>query len=150
MVTDGVMRDLLHVARWTGSARNRQPWRVAIVTARPERAELAFLGAYAAVLREAPIAVLLAIDVELGGADAEFDAGRFAQTLMLAEHADGLGSCPVSFFPHENARRATEIAGLTEPGGFEPPSLSDIPAVLSHQSVAGQLSPPAECPFRTS
>lgn len=107
--------EIVEVARWTGSARNRQPWRVMLVTDPAKRASLARLGAYASPLEQAPLVVLLAIDLALGGADAEFDAGRFAQSVMLAAHAQGLGSCPVSFFPAANIRMAAAMTGLREP-----------------------------------
>ena len=113
-IPDRVMRDVLNVARWTGSARNRQPWKVALITASSERTERACLGAHAAALAQAPVVVLLAVDREMG-ADAEFDAGRFEQSLMLAAHIAGLGSCPITFFPDGNARAATIFAGLAEP-----------------------------------
>jgi nitroreductase len=61
------------------------------------------------------VALLLAIETAAGGADAEFDAGRLAQTLMLAAAAVGLGTCPVTFFPDGNVVRATAIAGLAPP-----------------------------------
>ena len=114
-VPDDLIAEIIDVARWTGSARNRQPWRVAPVTDGERRAALARLGAYATFLSDAPLVLLLAIDRELGGADAEFDAGRFAQTLMLAAHAHGLGTCPVSFFPDDSIRAATAMAGLSAP-----------------------------------
>jgi nitroreductase len=38
-----------------------------------------------------------------------------AQTVMLAAHVRGLGSCPVSFFPEENIRRATALTGFSQP-----------------------------------
>jgi nitroreductase len=114
-VAPALVDELLDVARWTGSARNRQPWRGVVVTDLARRARLAELGAYAGHLAGAPLVVLLAVDVEGGGEDAEFDAGRFAQTFMLAAHARGLGTCPASFFPAENARRATALADLAAP-----------------------------------
>lgn len=114
-VSDAVVDELIDVARWTGSARNRQPWRVAVVTGAQPRAALARLGAYAAHLAGAPVALALAVDTEAGGADAELDAGRFAQTLMLAAHARGLGTCPVTFFPAANADAATRLAGFAPP-----------------------------------
>lgn len=108
---------ILEAARWTGSARNRQPWRVVAVDD-PERLEaLSRLGAYAQFVRGAPLALLLAIDRERGGADAEFDAGRLAQSIMLAAHALGLGSCPATVFPSENVAAATALAGLAAPWG---------------------------------
>lgn len=114
-VPDEIARELIETARWTGSARNRQPWRVALIADPQRRATLAGLGTYAGFLADAPLVVLLAIDHHHGGVDAEFDAGRFAQTLMLAAHAQALGSCPVSFFPSENVRVATAMTGLGDP-----------------------------------
>lgn len=106
---------IMEVARWTGSARNRQPWRLVTVDT-PDRLEaLSRLGAYAQHLRGCPLAVLIAIDRDSGGADAEFDAGRLAQSVMLAAHALGLGSCPVTLFPEANVHAATALAGLSAP-----------------------------------
>ncbi|MGE0028004.1 MAG: nitroreductase family protein [Thermoleophilia bacterium] len=111
-------RDLdrvLEAGRWTGSARNRQPWRVVVVRDPRARAELARLGAYAGHLAGAPVVLLLALDTAAGGTDGEFDTGRLAQTLMLAAAALGLGTCPVTFFPDANVARATAIAGRAAP-----------------------------------
>lgn len=112
-VSDRDVGRILEVARWTGSARNRQPWRFHTVRDQQRRAELSGCGAYALHLRGAPVVVLLALD--RSGADAEFDGGRVAQSIMLAAHALGLGSCPVTFFPRENAERVTGMLGLDEP-----------------------------------
>ncbi len=114
-VGDDLLDRILEAGRWTGSARNRQPWRVAVIRDVAPRRELSRLGAYAGHLRDAPVVLLLAVDTAAGGADAEFDAGRLAQTLMLAADAVGLGSCPVTFFPDANVRRATAIAGVAPP-----------------------------------
>jgi nitroreductase len=114
-VGDDVLDRILEAGRWTGSARNRQPWRVAVVRDAALRRELARLGAYAGHLAAAPVALLLCVDTDAGGADAEFDAGRLAQTLMLAAAALGLGTCPVTFFPEGNVARATALAGLGPP-----------------------------------
>jgi len=82
---------IMEVARWTGSARNRQPWRLITLETSSELTALSRLGAYAQHVRDCPLAVLIAIDRESGGADAEFDAGRLVQNVMLAAHAPGLG-----------------------------------------------------------
>jgi len=112
-VPDALVTRVLDTARRTGSARNRQPWRFAVVTAPDVRARLARLGAYAGHLAGAPVVVALGVDAR--HADAEFDAGRVAQTLMLAAHALGLGTCPATFFPGANAAAATTLTGFTAP-----------------------------------
>jgi nitroreductase len=108
---------ILEAARWTGSARNRQPWRLVVLDDPARLDALSRLGAYAQFLRGAPMALLIAIDRDAGGADAEFDAGRLAQSVMLAAHALGLGSCPATIFPAANIRAATALAGLSAPWG---------------------------------
>ncbi|MFC7345003.1 nitroreductase family protein [Saccharopolyspora griseoalba] len=112
-VSDDALREVLETARWTGSARNRQPWRFHTVRSAATRDELSRCGAYAVHLRAAPVVLLLALDHSWG--DAEFDGGRVAQNIMLAAHRLGLGSCPVTFFPQHNAERATAIAGRSAP-----------------------------------
>jgi nitroreductase len=111
---DAVAR-MLEVARWTGSARNRQPWRLAVVDD-PERLErLSRLGPYAQHLAGAPLAVVVGLDHALGGLDAELDAGRLAERLMLAAHALGLGSCPATLVGEERIAEATALAGFAPP-----------------------------------
>ncbi|MFC5835175.1 nitroreductase family protein [Nonomuraea insulae] len=114
-VTRDQVTAVLEAARWAGSARNRQPWRFVVVRDRGLLRELSLLGAYAGHLAGAPVAILLAVDATLSTEDAEFDAGRAAQNLMLAAHVLGMGSCPASFYPAANAGRATARAGLREP-----------------------------------
>ncbi|MYU22662.1 nitroreductase [Streptomyces sp. SID8352] len=114
-VTDEELRQVLEAGRWTGSARNRQPWRFVVVRSRAVRRELSGLGSYAGHLATAPVVVALGVDEDAGGEDAQFDAGRAAQNLMLAAHLQGLGSCPASFFPAVNADRAGRLCGLEHP-----------------------------------
>ncbi|MGW4029426.1 nitroreductase family protein [Streptomyces sp. NPDC004838] len=114
-VTDGELHAVLEAARWTGSARNRQPWRFVVVRDARVRRELSLLGSYAGHLALAPVVVALAVDEEGGGEDAQFDAGRVAQNLMLAAGAAGLGSCPASFFPRANADRAGALCRVAAP-----------------------------------
>ncbi|WP_245979270.1 nitroreductase family protein [Streptomyces diacarni] len=114
-VTDEELRQVLEAGRWTGSARNRQPWRFVIVRNRPVRRRLAELGSYAGHLAAAPLVIALAVDEVAGGEDAQFDAGRAAQNMMLAAHLQGLGSCPASFFPAAHADEAGALCEVAHP-----------------------------------
>ncbi|RBQ16755.1 nitroreductase [Spongiactinospora rosea] len=146
-VSQDQMTAVLEAARWAGSARNRQPWRFAVVRDRALLRELSALGAYAGHLAGAPVAVLLAVDATLSTQDAEFDAGRAAQNLMLAAHMLGLGSCPVSFFPAGNAETATRLAGFREPWhvrtgislGHPAPAAKGTPAIPQGRLPLGDL-----------
>jgi nitroreductase len=143
---------IAEAARWTGSARNRQPWRLVPLDDRAALVELSRLGAYAGWIAAAPLALLLALDHGTGGADAEFDGGRLAQSVMLAAGALGLGTCPVTLFPEKNAARATALAGLAPPwrvrtaiavGHPDPaPPPPGRPAIPRGRMAAGDLVQP--------
>ncbi len=113
-VPEDAVDEALEAARWTGSARNRQPWRFIVVRHAALRAELSRCGAYAQHLTGAPVVVALAADAG-AGADTEFDVGRAAQSLMHAAGRRGLGSCPATFFPDRNVRRAGRLLGVDPP-----------------------------------
>ncbi|MYW96150.1 nitroreductase [Amycolatopsis rubida] len=114
-VRDEQLHQVLEAGRWAGSARNRQPWRFVVVRNHDVRASLSRLGAYAAHLASAPVVIAIGVDEAAGGEDAQFDAGRAAQNMMLAAHSLRLGSCPVSFFPAANVDHATELCRLAPP-----------------------------------
>lgn len=98
-VDDAVLTQVLEVARWAGSARNRQPWHWTVCRDPHIRRELARSGPYAGFLTDAPVVAVLSVDGEAGGADAEFDCGRAAQQFLVSAHAVGLGACPVTLDP---------------------------------------------------
>jgi len=104
------VRELVETARWTGSARNRQPWRFVAVYDAERRRALSRLGAYAGHLADAPV-VLVILGPAERGLDTEFDIGRIAQSITLAAVEQGLGSCIVSLYPEENSRAAAALVG---------------------------------------
>ncbi len=106
------MRDILDVARWTGSAKNRQPWELVVVTDRAVLGELATLGQYAGHLAGAPCVIALVLDDSRGAP--WFDEGRLAQSLILAAWAHGVGSCIGSIFPLDNIARAKALLGIPD------------------------------------
>lgn len=118
-VSDHDVGRMLEAARWTGSARNRQPWRLVIVRSDEVRRELSNLGLYAQHVALAPLAVAIATDDESGGRDTAFDAGRLCQNLALAAHGLGLASCPVTLHPEENTERAARLLRLGPPWRVE-------------------------------
>ncbi|HEY6427450.1 MAG TPA: nitroreductase family protein [Acidimicrobiales bacterium] len=104
------VRSLVDAARWTGSARNRQPWRFVAVYDQGTRADLSRLGAYAGHLATAPVALVL-LSPTTHQLDTEFDIGRVAQSLTLIAADRGLGCCIVSLYPDENAESAARLVG---------------------------------------
>lgn len=105
------MADVLEEARWCGSARNRQPWRLFVVSTPEKRRALARCAPYGVHLADAPWVVVVGLDHDVGGRDTELDGGRLVETLTRACASRGLGSCPVTFFPHSAVSEVQTIVG---------------------------------------
>lgn len=93
-VPQEVLDDILKVARWSGSASNRQPWRLIVVREPATLAALAAVEGYVKHLAGAPLGIALVMD---GVAEREehevHDEGRLSERIMLAADAHGVGSC---------------------------------------------------------
>ncbi|RDI50789.1 nitroreductase family protein [Nocardia mexicana] len=109
-----VVEQIIDVARWTGSARNRQPWRFVAVTDPDVRQDLSRSGNFALHLADAPL-VLVLLSADNGFADTEFDMGRVAQSICLTAHEHGLGTCLTTFHPDDNVRHTARLVAA-EPG----------------------------------
>jgi nitroreductase len=107
-VTDGVLQNILEVARWTGSSKNTQPWHLVVVRERATLEILAKCGPYAGHIAGAQVAVALIME----NGNQRLDEGRLAQNLMLAAWAHGIGSCIGSLYPEANTRRAKDVLGV--------------------------------------
>jgi nitroreductase len=107
------LRDILEVARWTGSARNIQPWDLLIVH---DRATLLRLGTIPdgrgphLVNAGAGIALVMSGDLENPDFDT-YDEGRLSERIMLAADAHGLGSA-IGWFRGAAADQAKRILGV--------------------------------------
>lgn len=111
-VPQGVIDDLLAVARWSGSASNRQPWEVIVVRDRDLLRQLADCEGYAKHLAGAALGVVLVMAGEEGRADHEsYDEGRLSERLMLAADAHGVGSC-IGWLIEGGRERARELLGV--------------------------------------
>ena len=109
-IPDDVLLDVLDAGRWTGSAKNSQPWDLIVVKNRENLAALARCGRYAGHLAGATLAIALV----MGGDDVAtlLDEGRLMQNLMVAAWAHGVGSCIASIYPADNQQRARELLGI--------------------------------------
>jgi nitroreductase len=89
---EAVLRDILEVARWSGSAGNRQPWEFVVVRDRDMLSRLATLdGANAGHLATAAVGLAIVIRPEVPDLDA-YDEGRLAERILLAATAHGVGA----------------------------------------------------------
>lgn len=89
---EAILNDILEVARWSGSAGNRQPWQFVVVRERAMLKRLATIdGAYAQHLADAAVGLAIVIRPEAPELDA-YDEGRLAERILLAAGAHGVGA----------------------------------------------------------
>jgi len=99
---------LLDAGRLSGSSRNAQPWTFAVPTSGPRIAQLA--GAVYVPENVLQAGLVVAVLVR-GKGPVLFDAGRAAQSMLLAAWAEGLASCPNGI---ADALRAGEALDASE------------------------------------
>ena len=111
-VPQEVVDDILEVARWSGSASNRQPWELVVIRDPETLGALARLEGYAAHLSGAPLGIVLVMAGERA-AQETYDEGRLAERIMLAALAHGVGSS-IGWFVGDGRESAREILGIPE------------------------------------
>jgi nitroreductase len=111
-VAGELLDEILSVARWTGSAENRQPWRFLVVTDRSARRRLAAMVPNAPQIGRAPVAIAVVMPGDRAVLDA-FDEGRVVERILLAAAALSLGAA-VDWVPQEARAEAAELLGIPE------------------------------------
>jgi nitroreductase len=109
-VPDDAVEEILSVARWTGSAENRQPWRFVVVRSGETRAALAGLVPNARHIGTAPVAIAIVMPGDKGILDA-FDEGRVTERILVAATAMGLAS-GMGWVPKESREAACRLLGV--------------------------------------
>jgi nitroreductase len=111
-VPQSVLDDLLTVARWSGSASNRQHWAFIVVRDRDTLRGLSELEGYVRHLGEAALAIVLVMDGDPDRVEQEtFDEGVLSQRLQLAAAAHGLGSA-IGWFHGDGRQMVKDILGI--------------------------------------
>lgn len=103
----GAAERILNAGRLSGSSRNAQPWTFVVPEGRA-RVERLAESVYAPenLLRAALVVAI----VVRGKGPVSFDAGRAAQSMLLAAWADGIASCPNGIADEPAARAVLECA----------------------------------------
>lgn len=143
---------VLDAARMAGSAKNRQPVRVVVVTAHDDKVALKAGGDFAAWIDQAPVLVVFTVTADAGPRRL-FDVGRHAQNLMVAANAVGLASCPVTLHHEDEVRAVLGVPAEVEtpmlvslgwPEDTEPPPAIAGPRVgLDRYVMMGRWDPSA-------
>jgi len=109
-VSDPVVDDLLDVARWSGSASNRQPWELVVIRDRATLQALAAVDGYAGHLAGAPLGIVLVMAGERPDQET-YDEGRLSERIMLAAAAHGVGSS-IGWFTGRGPEQAKALLGI--------------------------------------
>ena len=105
-IPDDVRDRILDAGRISGSARNRQPWRFAVLDSRDLVEDVAETVYQPRNLLGARLVIAIVVQGNPG-----FDAGRAAQNMMLAAWNDGVTSCPNGM---PDPDRTAPLLGLEE------------------------------------
>lgn len=107
-----VLDDLLRVARWSGSASNRQPWEVIVIRDRETLGALSRVEGYAKHLAGATLGLALVMSGDPEREEHEiYDEGRLSERLMLAADAHGIGSC-IGWVINDGVAVAKDLLGI--------------------------------------
>ena len=111
-VPQEVVDAALEVARWSGSASNRQPWEFVVIRNRETLQALASVEGFAHHLAGAALGIVLVMASEQGQVEQEtYDEGRLSERIMLAAEAYGVGSS-IGWFTGSGRAAAKTILGI--------------------------------------
>ena len=109
-----VLQDVLEVARWSGSARNRQPWEFVVVRDRKTLESLAACEGRATHSANAALGIVLVMAGEPEFFEQEtFDEGRLFERISLTAASYGVASS-VGWFKGQGRGKAKEILGIAQ------------------------------------
>lgn len=102
-IRDEEVKEILDLARQSGSGKNTQPWEFIVVSDRERLSRLSTFGTYTSPLTACAAGILIIVDADAPRMTA-FDCGRLAQNLMLAAADCGLGTVPQSLSDSDDLR----------------------------------------------
>ena len=112
-VPEEAIADMLTVARWTGSARNLQPWSFVVIKDREMLKTLAECEGSCKHLATAALGILLVMDGGPLVAQETFDDGRLAERISLVANAHGLESC-IGWYKEAGPDQVKALLGIPE------------------------------------
>jgi nitroreductase len=109
-VPQEVVDDILEVARWSGSASNRQPWELVVIHSRETLRALAKVKGYASHLAGASLGIVVVMAGERPEQET-YDEGRLSERITLAASAHRVGSS-IGWIVGDGRAAAKEILGI--------------------------------------
>ena len=110
-VPDEVLEPLLEIARWTGSARNTQPWEFIVVRDRDRLHELSRIRVPINWVADAPLAIALVMRGASPVSEA-YDEGRVTERILIAARLLGLGGGTAWYGDEREQAEGKRILGI--------------------------------------
>ena len=110
-VPDDVIDTLLEVARWTGSARNTQPWHFVVITDKEQLLRISQLRTPINWVAEAPLGIGIVLD-GVNAAGEAYDEGRVTERLLIAARSLGLGGGVAWYGDADQQAEGKRILGI--------------------------------------
>jgi nitroreductase len=105
---------VLDVARWSGSASNKQPWEFVVIHNKETLDVLSKLEGFAAHLAGASVAIVLVMAGDTAQVEQEtYDEGRLSERIMLTASAYGVGSS-IGWFRRNGMTDAKALLGIPQ------------------------------------
>lgn len=109
-----VVDAILDVARWSGSASNRQHWEFVVIREKEMLQALAKCEGYAHHLAGAALGIVIVMAGNPALVDQEtYDEGRLSERIMLAAEAYGVGSS-IGWFKGQGRTDAKALLGIPQ------------------------------------
>lgn len=106
-----IVDQLLEVARWTGSAKNTQPWEFIVVDDRATNTVLSEAGQFTQFLDNVALSIVIVLNGASPRSEA-YDEGRVSERLMLAADHVGLGSGTAWFSTPDAQEKVRHLLGI--------------------------------------
>lgn len=112
-VSDDILEQLLQIARWSGSGRNRQPWNFIVIRDTETLKQISELRPSINWVAEVPLAIALVMDGDEGRDIAEaYDEGRVTERLLIGAHMMGLGGGTAWYGDENNVAKAKTLLDI--------------------------------------
>jgi len=114
-VPDSLIEELLEIARWAPSATNNQPWRFVVIKDKKRKASLRgglrdALISFSKHILEAPVVIAAWYSPSLVVKQFQVsDVSNALIYLLLAAHAEGLGTCWIGWFSENRVKKVLNL-----------------------------------------
>ena len=112
-VTEDEIQELVEVARWSGSARNKQPWHFIVVDDRAILQKISEARPNVTWVADAPLAIVIVLDGENTIFEA-YDEGRVTERILLAARSLGLSGGTAWFHEADTTADIRDMLGVPE------------------------------------